>query len=55
MKNKFSNLTNDELLSQLRINLDENELIFQEVINREELGTLVQPKDPIWEKLARKS
>ena len=44
MKNKFSNLTNKELFLKLRENLDENEIIFQEIFNREDNGRMNKGK-----------
>ena len=44
MKNKFSNLTNEELLLKLRENLDDNEMIFQEIFSREDNGRMKNGK-----------
>ncbi|MBI3590294.1 MAG: hypothetical protein HY094_02810 [Candidatus Melainabacteria bacterium] len=44
MKNKFSDLTNEELLLKLRENLDDNEMIFQEIFDREDNGRMKKGK-----------
>ena len=44
MKNKFSDLTNDELFIKLRENLDDNEEIFQEIFRREDNGRMSKGK-----------
>ncbi len=57
MKNKekkFLNLTNDELLCKLRENLDENELIWQEIMDREDDGRLKRERDEIDEYIFKK-
>ena len=52
--NKFSNLTNDELLGKWRENLNENELIFQEIMDREDDGRLRRKYDEIDEYIFKK-
>ena len=44
MKNKFFKLTNEELLLKLRENLDENEMIYQEIFDREDNGRMSKGK-----------
>ena len=46
MKNKFSNLTNEELIGELNKNLAENDMIFQEILDREEDGRMKREYDP---------
>ena len=52
--NNYSTLTNKELLDKLKKNLQENELIFEEIIEREQSGNLTKPKDLILEQLKQK-
>ena len=44
MKNKFSNLTNEELLLKFRENLNDNETILQEIFVREDDGRMKKGK-----------
>lgn len=54
IENKFLNLTNDELLYKLRENLNENELIWQEIMDREDDGRLKRKYDEIDEYIFKK-
>ncbi|GEM_PF-5960169 len=44
MTNKFSNLTNDELLKNLYENLQDNDLLFQEILDRQDDGRMKKGK-----------
>ena len=46
MKNKFSNLSNEELIGELNKNLAENDMIFQEILDREDDGRMKREYDP---------
>lgn len=45
MNNNFSDLSNEELIAKLEKNLKENNLLFEEVIKREETGELKKIND----------
>ena len=45
MTKSFTNLSNEELLNELQKNLEENDLLFQEIVNRKEKGNLTLPTD----------
>ena len=51
---KYSNLTNDELLDELQKNLNDNDLLFQEIVEREEAGLLKKPQNLLNETLMKK-
>ena len=48
MKKNISDLSNEELLNELEKNIEENDLLFQEVLNRKEKGSLTLPIDLLY-------
>ena len=55
MKNQISDLTNNELFKKLRENFNENEILLQEITNREKDGKLKRKFDAVDEYIFRKN